>query len=299
MTPGEGLTVTDRESAPGLAAGGPGSVSVPGSQPAGSTRETAASPELSVILPAYNEQAVVARSIARVDAFLRGTGRSYEILLGDDGSKDATVAVARATECPALRIVTRPHGGKGSILTAALREAKGEYAGFIDADLEIDISYLTEFLRLLDGGCDAVIAQKTEPVDPARRRPLRRRLLTVAYNATARTLFRTSYRDHQAGMKFFRRSMLRRILPGLRSTGWIWDTEVLVSLRRARAVVGQVPIVTSEVPGRIPKVSWLTTSLAMSRELLLLRLQLLGRRRAAVEADSAAVSAGARSTGTR
>jgi glycosyltransferase involved in cell wall biosynthesis len=298
MKGGDGLTVTDTETPPG-GEGAPGRLSVPGSAAAVATGDAQAPPELTVILPAYNEQAVVARSIARVDAFLRGTGRSYEILLGDDGSKDATVAVARATECAALRIVTRPHSGKGAILTAALREARGEYAGFIDADLEIDIAYLTEFLRLLDSGCDAVIARKTEHADPAKRRPLRRRILTAAYNATARLLFRTSYRDHQAGMKFFRRSMLRRVLPTLRSTGWIWDTEMLVSLRRAHAVVQQVPIVTSEVPGRIPKVSWLTTSLAMARELVMLRLQLLVRRAPASEAETAAVSAGASSSAPR
>jgi hypothetical protein len=75
-------------------------------------------------------------------------------------------------------------------------------------------------------------------------------------------------------MKFFRRSLLRRILPSIRSTGWIWDTEVLVAIRRVGAVVQEVPIVTIEVPGRATKVSWFGTSLAMSRELLQLRLRL-------------------------
>jgi len=230
--------------------------------------------ELSVVLPAYNEAAVIARSIERVDAFLRGTGRSYEILLGDDGSTDATVANALATGCDALRVVSRPRGGKGAILTAALSVAGGEYVGFIDADLEIDITYLTDFLVHLDAGADGVIARKTDPLEAGRRRPVRRRILTFVYNFAARTLFGTSYRDHQAGMKFFSRSLMQRVLPTIRSTGWIWDTEVLVKVRRAGAVVKEVPIVTLEVPGRVPKVSWWSTSLAMAYELLMLRYQL-------------------------
>jgi dolichyl-phosphate beta-glucosyltransferase len=256
-------------------------------------------PELSVILPAYNEAPVIARSVERVDSFLRETGRRYEILLGDDGSTDATIPNALAAGCPALRVIAREHAGKGSILTASLSEARGESIGFIDADLEIDIAYLSEFLRLLDDGADAVIARKTDPLEAGRRRPLRRRILTFLYNAAARTLFGTPYRDHQAGMKFFRRSLLQQILPTVRSRGWIWDTEVLVAVRRTGATVAEVPIVTLEVPGRIPKVSWLSTSLAMSRELLILRSQ-VGRGRAnpapAVEAQAdATVAAGARS----
>lgn len=243
--------------------------------PAGSAGRTpdGEGPEISVILPAYNEAPVIARSVTRVDSFLRDTGRSYEILLGDDGSSDATIPNALATGCAALRVIAREHGGKGAILTASLADARGDYVGFIDADLEIDIAYLTEFLGLLDGGADAVIARKTDPLEAGRRRPLRRRVLTFLYNAAARTLFGTPYRDHQAGMKFFRRSLLQRILPSIRSHGWIWDTEVLVASRRAGATVAEVPIVTLEVPGRIPKVSWLSTSLAMSRELLILRSQ--------------------------
>lgn len=254
--------------------------------------------DLSVILPAYNEAPVIARSVSRVDAFLRETGRSYEILLGDDGSSDATIPNALAAACPALRVIARPHGGKGAILTASLGQARGEYVGFIDADLEIDIAYLTEFLELLDAGADAVIARKTDPLEAGRRRPLRRRVLTFMYNAAARTLFGTPYRDHQAGMKFFRRALLQQVLPTIRANGWIWDTEMLVAVRRAGASVAEVPIVTLEVPGRVPKVSWLSTSLAMSRELLVLRSQ-VGRSartgKASVDAATDAVPAGIRS----
>jgi hypothetical protein len=246
----------------------------------GSAATSPGSIELTVVLPAYNEEAVIASSVERVDSFLRARGRSYEILLGDDGSGDATIANALAVGCEALRVITKPHAGKGSILTASLSAGRGVHIGFIDADLEIDIAYLTEFLELLDRDADVVIARKTDPSAAGRQRPLKRRILTFFYNLAARSLFGTPYRDHQAGMKFFRRSLMDRILPSMVSTGWIWDTEVLVRIRRAGAVVREVPIDVLEVPGRVPKVSSFSTSLAMSRELLVLWLK-LGRQRKA------------------
>jgi hypothetical protein len=227
--------------------------------------------DLTVILPAYNEESVVASSIARVDAFLSETGRSYEILVGDDGSRDRTAERAAATGHPAVRVIRRPHAGKGAILSACFAEARGRYTGFLDIDLEIDVQYLTIFLTHLDAGCDAVIADKSGGTENGHRRPLRRRILTAAYNRITRLVFGTPFRDHQGGMKFMRRELAQALMSLVRSPGWIWDTEVLVLAHRAGALVRQVPVHTKASPGRIAKVSWLTTSLAMAREMFILQ----------------------------
>ena len=233
--------------------------------------------ELSVVMPAWNEESVVAGSIRAVDAFLRTGGRSYEILLGDDGSSDRTAERAATADCAALRVVSRAHAGKGAILSSCFREARGRYIGFLDVDLEIRVEYLTEFLKALDGGADAVVADKSRGMAGGRRRPLRRRILTSTYNRVTRLVFRTPFRDHQGGMKFFRRELVQALMSAVRSPGWIWDTEVLVLAHRAGASVKEVSVDTASLPGRVPKVSWLTTSLAMAREMILLQRRIARR----------------------
>jgi dolichyl-phosphate beta-glucosyltransferase len=237
-------------------------------------------PTISVVLPAYNEESVIAHTIERVDSFLRELGRSYEILLGDDGSADGTIAEALAVGCQSLRVIARPHRGKGAILSASLADAMGVYVGFIDADMEIDVGCLKGVLELLDSGADGVIGRKTGPSTRLRQRPMKRRLLTFLYNLGARALFGTPYRDHQAGMKFFRRPLLQRLLPAVVSTGWTWDTELLIRYQQVGAIVKEVPVQVTDVPNRMPSMGIGSMSLTISRELLALWVRLGRGRRA-------------------
>lgn len=221
--------------------------------------------KLSMVVPAYNEAATIADSVSRIDAHLRELGIEYEIILGDDGSVDGTADTAAAAGVDTLRIVRRPHRGKGAILTAALKETRGRYAGFIDADLEIDIGYLPEFLRAMESGFDAAIGSKNLKSEFQESRALRRRLTTTIYNVLVRTLFRSPLSDHQAGLKLFRGEYLRSILPEIRNEGWLWDTEVLVTYLRAGKTIKEIPVKTEH--RREGHVGFVSTSWQMFRDM--------------------------------
>ena len=92
---------------------------------------------LSLVTPAYDEVGLIADTVRVLDAHLRQLGISYEIIVGDDGSSDGTAEAVRALALPNVSVVTRPHSGKGGILSACLAEAKGGRR-LIDCDLEID-----------------------------------------------------------------------------------------------------------------------------------------------------------------
>ena len=227
---------------------------------------------ISLVLPAYNESAIAADSVREVDAWLATTGVQYEIIVSDDGSDDDTWAVVEQLALDTVRVVRQPHAGKGSALTAGLREARGDYIGFVDIDLEIPVRYIADCVSVLESGADAAIGSKVLVRNEAHRRPLRRRIATFGFNLLARALFRTGIRDHQAGLKMFRRSTLAPVLDCVRSTGWLWDTEVIARLSRAGATIKEVPITTRHVrPGHV---SVIVTSLEMLKDLFLLRRHL-------------------------
>lgn len=228
--------------------------------------------DLSIVLPAYNEDAIIGETVVAVDNYLKGLGREYEILVGDDGSTDRTSAVVELLGLPAVRVIRRPHLGKGAILTACLQQARGTYVGFLDADLEIPVEYVGDCLRALDHGYQIAIASKNAVPLNNRHRTVLRRLATGSYNQLVRLLFRSPVRDHQAGLKFFRGPIIHSILPQVQCTGWLWDTEVLVSAVRAGCNIQEVPV---QIEPRIgSKVRIVGTSARMFGDLMRLYLRL-------------------------
>lgn len=198
--------------------------------------------ELSIVIPARNEQDRIQATLSRVARVTSRLRVRCEILLGDSASTDATVERALQLRMPGLRVVRLDKPGKGRVLTRALSQTRGRVVGFVDADLEIDPGYLKPLYAAICGGADAAIASKT--LDPTLNegRERHRRWLTGGYNGLVRALFRTGISDHQAGLKLFDGRLLRGVLPRIRSNEWLWDTEVLVALRQLRADVVEVPV---------------------------------------------------------
>jgi dolichyl-phosphate beta-glucosyltransferase len=221
------------------------------------------------VTPAFDEVRIIADTVRVLEAQLRQLGVSYELIVGDDGSSDGTAEAVRALALPHVSVVSRPHSGKGAILSACLTEAKGELAGFIDCDLEIDPAYLEALLDELERGCDAAIASKRADPWQEQERHWVRRLVTAGYNRVVHWLFASPILDHQAGLKIFRGDLIRAVAPRVRNRGWLWDTEVLLRLIDRGCTVREVPVrVTSR---RATKLRPLATGLETVRELLRLR----------------------------
>jgi len=230
--------------------------------------------KLSLVLPAYNEAAITADSVRAVDAELGGLGIDYEIIVADDGSEDGTLEAAESVGLPKVRVIRRPHKGKGAALTAGLGAATGDYVGFLDIDLEISEEYLPQFVDAVDSGYDIAIASKVLDDQERRSRPFKRRITTAGYNWLVRRLFSTGLGDHQAGLKLFRREVLIPILSSVESEGWLWDTEVLARAVANGAKVKEIGVATRLVrPGHVNVVS---TSWEMLTQLFGLRKRLNG-----------------------
>jgi glycosyltransferase involved in cell wall biosynthesis len=224
-------------------------------------------PLLSVIVPARNESGLIARSLVRLTEVLSRLDVPYEIIVSDSASTDRTAGIVERQALPYVRLVRNEQAGKGRALTSGMMRARGQYIGFIDADLEIDPHFLIPLFDALQGGADFAIGVKTLP-DPRRSRL--RRVATYGYNAIIRRLLDTPFSDHQAGLKLFRADWLRPLLPRVQSEGWFWDTEVLFALHRAGACGAEVGVHT--IRHRASHVSFWRVSFELLVEGIRLRL---------------------------
>jgi dolichyl-phosphate beta-glucosyltransferase len=215
---------------------------------------------LSVVIPAYNEQARLGPTLRAVVRYLEAEKPDFEIVVVDDGSTDRTSSVVRemAAEEPRIRLVELgANAGKGAAVRAGMLAAEG--AAVLLAKLE----------RALEGGADIAIASRA--ADGAdirvRQHPLRE-LMGRTFNLMVRLSGLQGLRDTQCGFKLFRREAARDLFGRATVDGFAFDVEILV-LARGRYRVAEVPVVWRHVEES--KVSPGTDAARMFLDLLRIR----------------------------
>jgi len=197
---------------------------------------------ISVIVPAYNEEARIEQTLVDYGRGLAARG-PFELIVVCDGCRDRTAEIAR----PYARVLEFPQRlGKGGGVMEGLRAAKGEVVGYTDADNSLKVD---QFLRLADElertGAGCVIAdRKSKEALILESQYLVRRLASGSFNFLfSRALFGLKVRDSQCGGKIFRRERVDRVLPHMESTGFEFDVELLWRLRRDGCAIVEVPVI--------------------------------------------------------
>jgi dolichol-phosphate mannosyltransferase len=196
-----------------------------------------ARPGLSLVIPAYNEEAVIGRAVAEADQALVALGCPYEILVVDDGSRDGTAeAVARAAAGrPAVRLLRHPDNrGYGAALRTGFEAARGDRIAFTDADCQFHLTDLARLLPLTDHHPLAV-GYRVDRQDPPHRR-----FYSWGYNQLVRTLLGTRVRDCDCALKVFRRGALANLLP--ESSGFFVNAEMLTRARQLGYAVAEAGV---------------------------------------------------------
>jgi len=200
-------------------------------------------PDLSVVIPAYNEAARLPRTLARLSEYLgRGRG-SHEILLVDDGSRDATAE--RAAEAGAGVTVLRndTNRGKGYAVRRGMLASRGARVLMTDADLSTPIEELPRLAARMDEGYDAVIASRALPGARIEvRQPWYRENMGRLFNLAVRLLVIGGVRDTQCGFKLFAGEPGRAIFSACRLDGFCFDVEALFIARMRGYRVAEVPV---------------------------------------------------------
>ena len=228
-------------------------------------------PFLSIIIPAYNEAARIGPALRQALDFLDSRPYSWELLVADDGSSDATARLAAeaAAGRPNLRILSLPHRGKGWAVKNAMLAARGEYRLLCDADLPVPVEQMERLFPPSSGDVDVAVGSRAAPGATRTGEPLLRRIMGRAFNALVRLLALPGLADTQCGFKCFRGDIAPRLFQRQTLDGFAFDVEVLYLARRLGLTVREFPVDWTYRPRS--KVRALSDPLSMTRDLLRIR----------------------------
>jgi len=201
------------------------------------------SPQLSLIMPAYNEGRTIEEVIYRVDNVVRQTGLKYELIIVDDGSVDDTrkKAINSANNNSHVKVVSyRTNMGKGHAIKSGFAHAKGDAVIFMDSDLDIDPGQVIRYVEALEHG-DVVIASKWHPQSNVEI-PLMRRFLSHGFNVLVKLLIGIKVSDTQTGLKAVRRNPLDTIFSKLAIKRYAFDVELLAAANLRGLKVVELPV---------------------------------------------------------
>jgi uncharacterized membrane protein YbhN (UPF0104 family) len=203
--------------------------------------------EVSVVLPAYNEEATIEGTVevtlSTLASFL--PAGTFEVIVAEDGCDDRTpeIATRLAGEDERVRHIHADERlGRGGALEYAFHRAEGETLAYFDTDLATDMSHLEELIESIRSGeYDVATGSRWMPEKTADR-PAKRGVPSLGFNTLVRFFLRSDLRDHQCGFKAFSREAFEALDDDVQDEHWFWDTEMLVRAQRAGFRVNEFPV---------------------------------------------------------
>ncbi len=232
-----------------------------------------APPEISVVIPVYNEEKCVVRSMRRIQAFMSLKNWDWECLIVDDGSGDmtATLAAGVIKEDGHFRLIHNvKNRGKGAAVRQGALAAAGRHVLLSDIDLSAPIKELDKLLAAIHEGNDVAIGSRAVRAPGADvRQSAKRWLFGRIFNLAVTTLVLKGFLDTQCGFKCFTREAAQTLFKLQQFDGFSFDVEILYLAQRKKMRIKEVPVMWSQ--GQDSKVRLFRDSYRMFRDLLRLR----------------------------
>jgi dolichyl-phosphate beta-glucosyltransferase len=202
---------------------------------------------LSVIVPAYNEEKRIEKTLISINNFLSKQNYNYEIIVVNDGSRDKTLEIVESLKLKIknLEIINnKKNRGKGYAVRQGLLKAKGDYRLFTDADNSTPIEEVKNFLASLQKKYDIAIASRNMNGSIINNpQPFYRKFLGKIYSLLARLIVGLwEIKDTQCGFKLFRADVANNILPLCKINGWAFDSEILIIAKKSGYKIKEIPI---------------------------------------------------------
>ena len=226
--------------------------------------------KISLIIPAYNEAAIIKNTIETALSFLERNYSDYELIISDDGSTDKTEIIARGINDPRLRIIGhKPNKGKGCAVREGMLSADGEIVVYTDADLAYGIEAVGELIKKLkDEGTEIAIGSRKLHPEGFEDYPLIRLLASRLFSFLTGLLAGFHY-DTQCGLKAFSSRSAKKIFSRCKSDGFAFDFEVMMLAKGLSYSVTQLPV--KIINHRDSKVQVLRDSIKMFGDIIRIR----------------------------
>ena len=201
-------------------------------------------PHLSVVIPAYNEEIRISRTIREIVSYLSEQNYEWEIVVADDGSSDATARLVpeAADGDPRVRVLPLEHRGKGWAVKNGMLAASGDFRLLSDADLSVPIAQVERLLPPQAAGVDVAVGSREAPGAARYGEPGRRHLMGRVFNAVTGWLVATGLADTQCGFKCFRADAAYLLFTKATLDGFSFDVEVLYLARRSGMTLAEIGV---------------------------------------------------------
>lgn len=200
---------------------------------------------ISFIIPAYNEEKVILKTLCDVTNFFLSV--PHEIIVVIDGCTDETINLVnefKKTHSNVVSVEKKERQGKGKAIISGILESKGSIIVIIDADNSVSLKSVKQMIGLVsDSGFDGVIASRYVSGSKILiKQPLSRRILSRGFNLLVKVMFRLKYKDTQCGCKVMRSDMACSIIYSGKSTGFVFDVEMLWRLKQQGYYIPEIPV---------------------------------------------------------
>lgn len=196
---------------------------------------------ISIITPVHNEASIIEENSKKIIEYMDSYSRDLEFLIIDNGSTDSTLEKAKALAAgdSRVRVLSLPEKDLGAALRAGILEAKGEYIVWYPIDISVNLKYISDSLQQIRG-YDIIVGSKEHPNSKVVR-PWIRKFLSLVYSRMVNALFGLGLSDTQC-VKTFRSSSVKDVALESKSSGIIWEVELLYRSRRKKLKIKETPV---------------------------------------------------------
>lgn len=197
-----------------------------------------------VVIPVYNEEHVLAQSVATLREFLKANlDKQWKIIIADNASTDRTWEVAQGLdkEHPDVVAVHIDQKGRGRALRKVWLESDSDIVSYMDVDLSTGLDAFPMIIQAIEDGCGVATGSRLIGNSDVKR-SFKRELTSRGYNFIIKAMFFTRWHDAQCGFKAVSRKAVDELVPLIRNQEWFFDTELLILAGRKGYKIKEVPV---------------------------------------------------------
>ena len=203
-----------------------------------------------IVVPVYNEEKVLPRSILILTEYLRDNLRNpWQVIIADNASTDGTRSVSEdlCQRYAGVSYLPIPQKGRGRALRTAWLGSSADIVSYMDVDLSTDLAHLPQLLEAIEQGYHIAIGSRLSKGSRVTR-SLKREVTSRTYNLLIKSMFMTPFADAQCGFKALTRQTAQAIVPNIENNNWFFDTELLIIAAKRGYKIKSVPVKWDDDP---------------------------------------------------